>query len=110
MMSICKYCRKPIDPRGMPRHISSRHRSMVLAEFRMNPAMIIYGLLSGFLPPMQLALPAPNPLTIYSRRPLGKMAAPLPWMRRPKGYQPPQNYARPADILAAQVRYGHLFA
>jgi hypothetical protein len=105
----CKWCKRKIAPCGMPRHVSALHRMMTLAEFRMHPAMITYGLASGHLPPMQLALPAPNALTVYSTRPLGRMAAPIPELRRPKGYHPPQNYARPADLLAGQVRYGYIF-
>jgi hypothetical protein len=106
----CKYCKRKIAPSGMPAHISFKHRGMVLAEFRRNPIMIEYLFANeGRFLPDQPMLPAPNPLTIYSTRPLGKMAAPIPELRRPKGYQPPQNYGRPADILAGQVRYGHIF-
>jgi hypothetical protein len=83
---------------------------MVLSEFRNNPLMREYLFVNeGRFLPDQLMLPAPSPLTVYSRRPLGLMAAPIPELRRPKGYQPPQNYGRPADLLAGQVRYGHNF-
>jgi hypothetical protein len=92
-------------PSGMPRHVSAKHRGLVLAEFRTNPATILYAIGCGFLPPMQLALPAPNPLTVYSRRPLGFMAAPIPEHRVPKGYRLPQAYSRPADALASQLRW-----
>ena len=99
MIVKCKWCGKKIDARGMPRHQSAKHRKMILAKFRMDPAMILYGLSNGFLPPMQLALPAPNPLTVYSKRPLGYMAAPIPEHRRPKGYTLGYGYAQPWENL-----------
>ena len=106
MKVCCEFCGKKMAPQGIPRHISSLHRKMVLAKFRHNPDMIFYLFVNeGRFLEDQLMLPAPCPLTVYSRRPLGFMAAPLPWMRRPKGYQLPQNYARPADLLRAQTRY-----
>jgi hypothetical protein len=89
----------------MPRHISATHRALVLAEFRMSTATILWGCAQGYFPPMQLALPAPNPLTVYSRRPLGFMAKPIPEHRRPKGYVLPQNYVRPVDALATYKRF-----
>ena len=106
MKVACRYCKRKMAPSGMPRHVSAKHRGMVLAEFRMSPATTLYGAASGYFPPMQLALPAPNPLTVYSRRPLGFMAKPIPEHRRPKGYVLPQAYSRPADALAAQRFYG----
>jgi hypothetical protein len=100
MKKRCEFCKKKIAPQGMLMHVSARHRGMVLAQFRTNPSVILHCLAErAWLPPMQLALPSPNPLTVYSRRPLGMMAAPLPYMRRPKGYQPPENYATPSDLL-----------
>ena len=102
----CKYCKRKMAPSGMPRHVSTKHRLTVIAEFRMNPTVVLFQLLEGRVHQMQLALPAPNPLTVYSRRPLGFMAKPIPEHRRPKGYVLPQAYARPADALAAQRFYG----
>lgn len=66
-------------------------------EFVLNPTVQLMRLMwDGELPYFpQNQLPAPNPLTIYSTQPLGVMAAPMPWMRRPKGYVPPQNCAQP---------------
>jgi hypothetical protein len=89
----------------MPMHISARHRGMILAEFRRNPVMVEhYFMTEGRFLPDQLMLPAPNALTVYSRRPLGFMAAPIPELRRPKGYCPGYGYARPADALCGQLR------
>lgn len=100
----CKYCRKKMSASGIPAHISFKHPGMELAEFCANPLIILRCFVENrYIPPMRIALPAPNPLTIYSRRPLGFMAAPIPELRRPKGYVPPQNYARPADILLSQA-------
>ena len=96
----CKYCKKKMAASGIPAHISARHRVMVLAEFRSDPLLreLLFTQEGRFIPD-QLMLPAPSPLTIYSRRALGKMAAPIPEHRRPKGYQPPTNYARPSDLI-----------
>lgn len=95
---------------GIPAHISFKHRGLVLAEFRRNPVIMIDAFLRlGYFPREQKSLPSPSALTVYSRRPLGFMAAPIKELRRPKGYQPPQNYGRPADILAGQARYGRNF-
>ena len=106
----CKWCKRQMAPSGMPRHVSARHRAMVLSEFCHSPIMRDYLFMNeGRFLPDRLMLPAPSPLTVYSRRPLGFMAVPIPELRRPKGYQPPQNYARPADLLAGQVRYGRYF-
>jgi hypothetical protein len=92
MMKIrCKYCRKLIAPCGMAAHMHFRHLKMILAEFRHNPIISYMRLLwkfEGYRDTDEpLALPAPNPLTVYSRRPLGRMAKPFPWMKRPKGYE-----------------------
>lgn len=104
MKSPCKYCLKPIYTPGMPAHVSFKHRGYALREMCRSPLMLWFHLYHyGYLlTEDRKMLPAPNPLTIYSTRPLGKMAAPIPQLRRPKGYQPPHNYARPADILAGQ--------
>jgi len=89
-----------MSPSGIPAHVSAKHRKMTMAEFRRNPVMIEYLFANeGRFLEDQLMLPAPSPLTIYSRRPLGKMAAPIPEHRIPKGYRPPQNYARPSDLI-----------
>lgn len=70
-------------------HIHFRHRSYVLREFAQKPWVIAYLLADGRVPVFhEKALPLPSPLTVYSNRPLGKMAKPLPYMRRPKGYEP----------------------
>jgi hypothetical protein len=84
-------------------HVHFRHILSVRAELMTNPWFMAADLVEfGYLAPMQPALPAPNPLTVYSRRPLGYMAAPIPQLRRPKGYEPPQRYARPADLMISR--------
>jgi hypothetical protein len=111
MKAPCKYCLKRIDTRGMLAHIHFRHRCYVAREFSLQPIVLWFQLAEDGLEPRftQLQLPAPSPLTVYSRRPLGFMAAPIPEHRRPKGYQLPYGYARPADLLRTQVRYGYIF-
>ena len=84
---------------------------MIVSEFRNSPIVrMMLFVEDRRFPSDQLMLPAPNPLTVYSRRPLGFMAKPIPEHRRPKGYVLPQNYSRPADCLAYQARYGHIFS
>lgn len=82
----------------MPAHVSFKHRRMALAKFMTNPWIIADCILRGIRPPTQKALPAPNPLTIYSRRPLGHMAATIPQHRRPKGYELGDGYAQPWEF------------
>lgn len=103
MKSRCKYCMKPISPQGMPAHIHFRHRAYVSRELSLNPIVQLMQLaLDGYMPRFaQKQLPSPCPLTVYSSRPLGYMAVPIPELRRPKGYELPQNYARPSDLLMA---------
>ena len=99
----CEYCGKKIAPQGMLCHVSFKHRRMTLAKFARNPEIRMFCFVErGYFPEDQLMLPAPNPLTIYSRRPLGMMAAPLPWMRRPKGYSLGYGYARPFQLLSGR--------
>jgi hypothetical protein len=110
MKSRCEFCKRKIAPQGMLMHVSVKHRGMILSRFRCNPEVQRMMFLErGFFPKDQPMLPAPNPLTVYSRRPLGKMAAPIPELRRPKGYQPPQNYGQPWEMLAGQLRYGRSY-
>ena len=103
----CEFCRKKMSASGIPAHVSFKHRGFTWAKFRMNPIVIAHCLLeNGFIPQMQLALPAPNPLTVYSRRPLGVMASPIPELRRPKGYNAWHDYVIPALRLMGHGRYG----
>lgn len=107
----CKYCRKRIAACGMPAHVSFKHRDMVIAGFYLNPYMQAFNIIEhGVIRPFeQKQLPAPNPLTIYSTRPLGMMAAPIPEHRRPKGYTLGYGYARPFEALALQLRFNRYF-
>lgn len=115
MKTRCKYCLKPIDTRGMMSHIHFRHRMYVAREFSLDSAIQwMWLFMEGEIPRFdQKQLPAPNLLTVYSTRPLGKMAAPLPWLRRPKGYELPYGYARPHERLLGwngfRVVYGKGF-
>ena len=97
----CKYCLKKISNAGMPAHVHFRHRSYVSIEFSLNSliqALLIHE--NRRYPHFaHLALPAPSSLTVYSTRALGRMAAPMPFMRRPKGYVPGQCEGRPSDML-----------
>ncbi len=100
----CEYCGKKIAPQGMLCRISFKHRWMTLAKFARNPEVRMFMFVElGYFPEDQLMLPAPNPLTVYSRRPLGFMAAPIPEHRRPKGYKLPYGYGRPFEILRGQL-------
>ena len=82
-------------------HIHFKHSSYVAREFSLDSAVQwMWLMMEGEVPRFtQLQLPAPNPLTVYSTRPLGMMAVPLPWLRRPKGYELPYGYARPYEGL-----------
>ena len=106
----CKWCGKKIDARGMPSHEFFRHRRMIARAFSLEISVMVMFWLDGGLPPHfeQKQLSAPNPLTVYSKRPLGYMAAPIPEHRRPKGYTPPQGYSTPCDALRGQILYGKL--
>lgn len=88
-------------------HERFRHGAYISREFSLN---IWVWMELGIWPPRfdQLALPPTSELTVYSTRPLGRMAAPIPELRHPKGYLP-DGYSRPADILAGQLRYGYIF-
>ena len=100
--SRCKYCRKSITACGLPAHIHFKHRAAVLVEFRLNPIIQLMSFMEdGYLPGFgdQKQLPAPNPLSIYSTRPLGRMAAPIPEHRVPKGYRLPYGSARPFERI-----------
>lgn len=107
MKQPCKYCLQPIDPRGMLSHLHFKHARCIRHEFAMNPLVQLMRLMwDGEMPHFaQKQLPAPNPLTVYSTQPLGVMAAPLPWLRRPKGYTPPQGYAQPWQTVHYTWRY-----
>ena len=83
---------------GLAAHLHFRHLGLVLSEFRHEVRFYLF-VEDGRFPAEPKMLPAPNPLTIYSRRPLGMMAAPIPEHRRPKGYTLDQNYGRPSDML-----------
>lgn len=111
MKQSCKYCGRKIDGRGMLAHVHFRHRGQVAREFSLQPEVMLWIWITDGVPPhfTQKQLPAPNALTVYSLRPLGFMAAPIPQHRRPKGYCLGYGYARPADALAGQRRYGYIF-
>lgn len=96
MKERCKFCGRRIDTRGLLSHLHFKHRSSIVREFALNPMVVYY---AEMWPPRfdQKALPAPNPLTVYSLRPLGYMARPIPELRRPKGYTLGYGYARPSD-------------
>lgn len=102
----CEWCKKKIAPQGMLMHVSAKHRGMVLSRFRNSPEVRFFMFAErGYFPEDQKMLPAPNPLTVYSTRPLGKMAAPIPQHRRPKGYQLERGYAQPWQLLAGALHY-----
>jgi hypothetical protein len=107
VIKLCPYCVRDFDSRGLLSHISRMHWRQVQLKFAYNPIVwmtlwVEYGNAPRF---QHLALPAPNPLTVYSTRPLGKMAKPIPEHRRPKGYTLGYGYSRPADALAGQHRF-----
>jgi hypothetical protein len=106
MKKRCEFCGRKIAPCGMPMHVSVHHKWMILSKFRNDPTVILhYFVKYRRFPQAQRALPASSPLTVYSRRALGKMAAPIPELRRPKGYKLDRNYGRPADLLAVAPHY-----
>lgn len=89
----------------MNAHIHFRHRAYVSRELALNPMVQWMQLaLDGQMPYFsQKQLPAPNQLTIYTTRPLGKMAAPIPELRRPKGYELPYGYVQPWKRVSSYV-------
>ena len=111
MKKPCKWCGKKIDPRGMPSHEHFKHRDVILRTFTLNPIIVLYRWMEDGVPPHfdQKQLPAPNPFTMYSTRPLGHMAAPISQHRIPKGYTPGYGHARPFELLGGQPRFNRFY-